>query len=90
MLARVQSFLPQLQQANISLPADHAGGSAFELIEENSDDDESDDSESDAIESMQQEDSDGNSEGDEAVEAQPQIVMVRYLRLPVASLFLVG
>lgn len=71
----MQSFLPQLQQANTSLPVDHAGGSAFELVEENSDDEE-DNEEKPDIKHRHSEDPDQTSDDDDAEEAGPQIVMV--------------
>lgn len=77
LLARVQSFLPQLQQANTTLPTDHAGKSAFELIEENSDDEE-DEGDSKDIKHARDEQSDEDSDEDETADVGPQIVMVSW------------
>lgn len=66
-----------MQQANTALPLDQAEGSAFELIEENSDDDEDEDDSSEDIKHKEDSDSDEDSDDEERdAEAQPQIVMV--------------
>lgn len=87
LLARVQAFLPQLEQANLNLPRDGQPGDAFQLIEQQEDEDQDGDSREDDIVVPtlieQANDSDEEVEDDEnedEPQLDPQIVFVRLRR----------
>lgn len=81
LLARLQAFLPQIQQANLELPKDGSAGDDFQLIEQDDDAEEGDNrSQQDIIVPRAGGEPDSDEEDEEDPEPNPQIVFVRILQ----------